>query len=351
MKRTLNARRRKPSGPEQVNALDNAPQSGILQYTYSTPKLEEIEDVLNRFVAPQRLISVSRAQHAEDAFEFLGGESLGLFKIHFGQETVCELLPEETDDRIAFVSAGSMASRVTLNGQDYEVSKGKGALLTSGSSRLLHFDNDAEHKVLLSDQGKLLEVCSKLLGHEAVNPVRFDVSFNLEEEAGRRWMNLLQFASAELENKQSLLMQSQIARKQIEDMVLTGLLLCHANNYSNALLRPQSAAAPFYVKRAEAFIEAHFADPLSLAEIAARAGVSARSLQNGFQQFRGMTPMAFLRSIRLQRVHEALRVADPTKTTVTEIALACGFSHMGEFGTLYKRTYGVTPGQTLLKLA
>jgi len=105
------------------------------------------------------------------------------------------------------------------------------------------------------------------------------------------------------------------------------------------------------VKRAEAYIEAHFAEPLSLADIAAHAGVGARSLQSGFQNFRKVTPMAFLRSVRLQHARQALRKADPTVSTVTEIAMTCGFNHLGEFAALYGRAFGETPRQTLLRTA
>ncbi len=137
------------------------------------------------------------------------------------------------------------------------------------------------------------------------------------------------------------------ARQQLEQTVLTGFLLSHTHTYSDALLRPQSAAAPFYVRRAEAYIEAHFSEPLSLADIAAHAGVSARSLQNGFQNFRNMTPMGFLRSLKLKHAYEILLLSDPGTVTVTEIALRCGVSHIGEFATAYKRTFGETPRQTL----
>ena len=42
-------------------------------------------------------------------------------------------------------------------------------------------------------------------------------------------------------------------------------------------------------------------------------------------------------------------MADPALVTVTEIALACGFRHVGEFGMAYRRVFGVTPSQTLNK--
>ncbi|NNC00717.1 helix-turn-helix transcriptional regulator, partial [Corallococcus exiguus] len=84
-----------------------------------------------------------------------------------------------------------------------------------------------------------------------------------------------------------------------------------------------------------------------LADIAAHAAVSARSLQNGFQNFRSMTPMAFLRAVRLQRAHAMLLAADPASATVTGIAMSVGFNHMGEFASLYKRSFGASPSHTL----
>ena len=62
-----------------------------------------------------------------------------------------------------------------------------------------------------------------------------------------------------------------------------------------------------------------------------------------------MTPTAFLRSVRLQWVHRVLLTADPGFARVTEIALACGFNHMGEFASAYRCTFGETPRETLVR--
>lgn len=124
---------------------------------------------------------------------------------------------------------------------------------------------------------------------------------------------------------------------------MTTLLLGQGHNHSELFQRPQAALAPFYVKRAEAYIEANLDQPLSVAELAAQAGVSARSLQAGFQQYRGTTPMAYLRELRLKRVHEALLSADPQHSSVTDIALQSGFGHLGKFSVAYKQRFGESP--------
>jgi AraC-like DNA-binding protein len=50
----------------------------------------------------------------------------------------------------------------------------------------------------------------------------------------------------------------------------------------------------------------------------------------------------------MQKAHHTLLVSDPADATVTGIAFQCGFTHMGDFTTAYKRQYGVNPSQTLL---
>jgi transcriptional regulator GlxA family with amidase domain len=87
--------------------------------------------------------------------------------------------------------------------------------------------------------------------------------------------------------------------------------------------------------------------PFTVADLAGIAGVSVRSLQENFRRHVGMPPMTYLRQLRLARVHEHLREADPAAHTVTQIAYRYGFVHLGRFAAEYRIRYGVTPSETL----
>ncbi len=213
----------------------------------------------------------------------------------------------------------------------------------------MHYQDNCETVSILLNRRKLAEQCAKLLGHEIEGLMEFDRQMSFESAGGQSLRRLGLYVAGELSDPFSMTRQVPAVAQQLEQMVSTAFLLGHSHTYSDALLRPQSAAVPFYVKRAEAFIEAHFSEPLSLADIAAHAGVSARSLQNGFQNFRNTTPMGFLRSLRLKRAYETLLLSDPGTVTVTEIALRCGFGHLGEFATVYRHTFGEAPRQTLAR--
>ena len=101
------------------------------------------------------------------------------------------------------------------------------------------------------------------------------------------------------------------------------------------------------VRRAEEYMHGHLAEPIGIAEIAAAAGVSARALFDAFKRTRDTTPMALLRTLRLDRVNQELHSAAPDSTTVTEVAMQWGFGHLGDFARAYGNRFGERPSQTL----
>src|SRR5690606_17849051 len=121
----------------------------------------------------------------------------------------------------------------------------------------------------------------------------------------------------------------------VQDVVMSSLLLTHPNNYRERLQRVGSAAGPRYVRRAQEHARAHLDGPLSLADLAAAAGVSARALQAGFRESECCSPMTWVRDQRLDRVRAELAAAEPGDgTRVTDVALRWGFAHFGRFAQL-----------------
>ena len=105
---------------------------------------------------------------------------------------------------------------------------------------------------------------------------------------------------------------------------------------------------PATVRRAAAFIDAHAGQPVTVAEIAAAAGVTARALQYAFRRHYDTTPAGYLRQIRLTRAHRQLQAADPaTGATVAQIARRWGWASPASFATAYRKQYGMSPRHTL----
>ncbi|GAB1692202.1 helix-turn-helix transcriptional regulator [Krasilnikovia sp. M28-CT-15] len=112
--------------------------------------------------------------------------------------------------------------------------------------------------------------------------------------------------------------------------------------------RDRHDASPATLRRAIAFIDDHAHHEITVADIAAAARISIRTLQDVFRRYRGTTPMGYLRQVRLQQAHQELLATDPDAgATVIQIAANWGFFHAGRFAHYYRAAYGCLPARTL----
>jgi AraC-like DNA-binding protein len=130
------------------------------------------------------------------------------------------------------------------------------------------------------------------------------------------------------------------------EYLLTLLLHHHPHNYSDELARSVPTPVPGIVRRAERFLIDNAVAPITVSDVADHLGISLRSLQAGFRQWRGTTPTAFLRRVRLQLVRDEL-LHSAKEARVTGVALQHGFSHLGRFSAQYRSAFGEDPSATL----
>ncbi|MCB1489019.1 MAG: helix-turn-helix transcriptional regulator [Bauldia sp.] len=100
------------------------------------------------------------------------------------------------------------------------------------------------------------------------------------------------------------------------------------------------------VRQAEELMRERYREALSTREIAKRLGVSSRRVQIAFENARSAPPLGVLRTIRLDIARQ--RILDSREDeTVTDIAMDCGFFHLGRFSRAYAQAFGETPSQSL----
>jgi AraC-like DNA-binding protein len=101
------------------------------------------------------------------------------------------------------------------------------------------------------------------------------------------------------------------------------------------------------VERARAYIAENLTEPIRLGDLCRHARTQPRSLEYGFQELLGMSPIAYVRTIRLHRARRLLRSAAVRTRSISEIALDCGFWHLSQFALDYKLLFGERPSVTL----
>lgn len=100
------------------------------------------------------------------------------------------------------------------------------------------------------------------------------------------------------------------------------------------------------VRRAEAYIESHWNEPITIAGLARASAASARSIFYHFKNSHGQSPMSFVKQVRLEHAREMLESSGIGRS-VTEIAIDCGFGNLGHFAGDYLKRFGERPSDTL----
>lgn len=95
------------------------------------------------------------------------------------------------------------------------------------------------------------------------------------------------------------------------------------------------------VLRLQDWLEAHFQEPVLLADLARASGLSERSLLRRFRQATGDSPSTYL---QLLRVEEARRQLESSRLGLEAITRAVGYEDVSSFSRLFRRHTGLSPG-------
>ncbi len=224
-------------------------------------------------------------------------------------------------------------------------SSATGAVTSSTLGMRMRWSADCAHVVLKIERAALERHLSHLLGDIAMRPIEFAPELPVESGLGAGLRRLINFVAGELDRDDSLL-ASPLGVASIEQTLMTALLTAQPSNYTIALARQASPAMPRHVMRAEELIRAHPERPITVGDLTDASGVSARTLFEGFRRFRGTTPMALLKALRLEQAHADLKTAPPTEN-IAGIAFKWGIVHLGRFARDYRRRFGELPSETL----
>lgn len=88
----------------------------------------------------------------------------------------------------------------------------------------------------------------------------------------------------------------------------------------------------------------------TIPELCKIAKLSERNLQYGFKEYLGVTPIRYLRLLRLNGVRRDLLINHNNKCKVVDVALDWGFIELGRFAREYRQLFQELPSATLKKL-
>jgi AraC-like DNA-binding protein len=307
---------------------------------FESTDLDETRELISRVMQPHALVPTGSGRgRSHMDFVKLGG--LGLGTIAFGDAMRVDVKAVDGYYLLMFCVTGD--AEVRTMGRSMHVNRNQGVLCAPGQAFDAHLSPGCEQLVLRIDP-------AALSAQTGIAAPRFASLVPVGGSHLRGWMQQLQLVASSPELLACARSNPRVAT-QLEHLLIDLFATAHVGseldiNADTDCASKRSLVSPGFVKRAEAFIEAHCGEPLELFDIASAVGVSARTLRDGFQQFRGVSPMQYVRQLRLERARDALRAA-PSDVRVAEIALDCGFAHLGRFSVVYKAMFGESPSETL----
>jgi AraC-like DNA-binding protein len=239
--------------------------------------------------------------------------------------------------------SGGGKSDAELAAQHHAIVRGRsGAVLSPNLPLKLQVEAGFQGRNITIERAALEAHLTALTGHTPSAPIVFDPAMDFETHPGATLYGIVQVFGREVEQPNA----SPLLVAALRDALMTGLLTCVKHSASHLLDPKPSRVGPGYVKRAEEYIEAHAAEPITLAQIAAAVGASERSLRAAFTARHGVAPMEFLRRRRFEIARRRLAEATPG-TTVLSVIKALGLGDPGRFSVEFRKRFGQSPSETL----
>jgi len=109
-----------------------------------------------------------------------------------------------------------------------------------------------------------------------------------------------------------------------------------------APMSPSSTATRRLARLTRDYLDASYAEPLAIGQIAATVGASASHVQRAFRAHHGATIVAYVRARRLDHAKTLLLETD---LSITEVAFAAGFHDLAYFTRTFTRDVGIPPSR------
>ena len=236
------------------------------------------------------------------------------------------------------------AGRTTFASNQYVISRSEAAVVPAGVEMTHECEAGFQSFIFRAEASALQAKLSAVTGMPITRNIEFVNRSNMESPEIQRLRRLLEFMVAELDRDEEKLPAAALV--EFEQMLLLAFLTANRHNYSQVLECEQPRPAPWQVRRVEDYITANWNRPITVEALASASGASTRSIFKAFKDARNCSPMAFVKSIRLQHAREMLQRPEAA-TTVVSTAFACGFLNPGHFARDYRLAFGELPSVTL----
>ena len=314
----------------------------VVEPLVTTRDFEEARRHITSVYIPHGLESRD-GQPLDFRLRYLASNRLTIGHLRYGADAELLVPPMEACYHMNLTLHGM--TQVRQAGQARSTERGRtGVMFNPKDPFTVRWSPDAVQYAIKVPRASIEGELAALIGQPIVEPIRFDLGFDLTSPRGQSLLAAVHHLRTEL-SRAGGIAQVPLIRAQLESYVLSQMLLVIPHEYHHLLTQPADTVRRRHVRVAMEYVQQHAAEPITGPDIARAACVSMRALQAGFHEELGMSPMTYLRNVRLDRAHADLLLG-PANGSVSEVATRWGFGHLGRFAEQYRRKFGVLPSET-----
>lgn len=294
---------------------------------------------------PHRITEIDEPRHfrARQQGVNLRSLSISVLSYHCG----VRLRTTELRDRYLILIPLGGAAEINVDGESLAVYPTLGCVVGACGPVRMGWSANCLMLVVRVERGALEAELRERIGGTGPVPIRFESAMDFASGLRAGWWRQLTHLVEDLD-ADSALPRHPLCVGGLESGLMLGLLVAQPHNHSERLRAAHPAIGEHRIMRAVAILEREPQRPWTTAGLAREAGIGVRALYTDFRRVLDTSPMAYLRNVRLRRVHRELRQPSRnTGVTVAKVATTWGFSHLGEFAAAYRRFYGENPSATL----
>ncbi|UWQ96242.1 AraC family transcriptional regulator [Rhodobacteraceae bacterium M385] len=233
-------------------------------------------------------------------------------------------------------------ARIRHRGETVDASIWTASILNPDRPSDMEWSADCTKVMVQIDSGFLNRVAREDLGAELPGSVRFDPTVDFGKSSGQALRDTVLATLKAYETGAISSARPNLSSLSLERHLASSLLSLQPSNVSQYYAVTKAPVSTRPLKRAIDFIQTQYHRDLRLDEIASASGLHPRTLQLVFQSSFGMSPIAYLKVVRLNAARYRL-CKRRNRESVTDVAFGCGFSHLGRFSRDYRALFGHAP--------
>lgn len=323
-------------GARVLTGAGDMPSQSLL---FATTDLGQANEQVSRIYTSYRYKTRGPCRQPASMYN-LPGKAIGLSKFAYGTDITIE--PEPFEDFVLVLTTLNGQSTIGTTTMQSSGGIGSTVIVAPGERSSYFYDSANTQLVTRIETSRIVGLAAMMFNLKAWEFPLVSRAISDPRQRAQWHASLIQLRQL-LDPTAGAQIRELLLPKAEELLILS--LLCAQSDQQHCSSALTSSVSPAYLKRAIAYIEEHADHPVTLLDIAQAAHCGIRSLHRAFTEWRGITPMRYLKEVRLRNVRQAL--LNPSEgDSVTDLAIRWGFLHLGQFSVDYRRAFGEKPSDT-----